>query len=273
MSWFGSDDDDVGALINKKKYRKAVKVLRQQLDERPGNIHLRQRLADVLALAGDGGGALKILDKMVDEFAAEGFDAKAIAVLKKMQRIDPDCHGVEDKLIQLIKRRDGDQFQPAVPAPTSSAEELGTSTEVGLRLSAVQHSPLFTTFSSGELLAVIQGLNLHDFEAGEIIVSEDEPGDSLFVVAGGSVRVYVRNSAGNNKQVRILEEGEFFGEISLLSGKPRTATITAAGPTEILELGRRTLATLVIRHPQVPKVIQEVSASRAMSPEEIEARG
>ncbi len=265
MSWFG--DDDVGILINRKKYRRAVKVLRQQLGQRPDNVHLRQRLADVLVLAGDGGGALEILDKLASELAAEGFDAKAIAVLKKMQRIDPERRGVEEKLIGLIKRREGGIFQPATPDSAPPEED------VGVPLSAVQRSPLFATFSADELLAVIRGLSLLDFEPGEIIVSESQPGDSLFVVAGGSVRVYVRDKAGSNQQVRTLEEGEFFGEISLLSGRPRTATITAAAPTHILELDRRTLNAIIVQHPQVPKVIAEVSGRRAMSPEEVKARG
>ncbi len=272
-SWLGGGDD-VGILINKKKYRKAVKVLRQQLDQRPDNVHLRQRLADVLVLAGDGGGALKILDRMVDEFAGEGFDAKAIAVLKKMQRIDPERREVEEKLTGLIKRRNRGVWEPAGVATESTDQPAPDAETAGLnaRLPAVRRSPLFATFSSKDLLAVIRGLRLLSFEPGEIIVSERQPGDSLFVIASGSVRVYVRSSAGSNEQVRMLEEGEFFGEISLLSGQPRTATITAATATEILELGRRTLDTIVVLHPQVPKVIQDVSASRVMSPEEVKAR-
>ena len=281
LSWFGGEDD-VGILINKKKYRRAVKVLRQQLADRPDNIHLRQRLADVLVLAGDGDGALEILNQMVDEFAADGFDAKAIAVLKKMQRIDPDRREIEEKLTGLITRRDRGIWERVGSAeiPDSAFMKEPKRAEAGLessvadaKLPAFQRSPLFATFSSDELLAVIRGLDLLTFEPGEIIVSESEPGDSLFVLAGGSVRVYVRGTDGRNNQIRTLEEGEFFGEISLLSGQPRTATITAATPTEILVLDRRALDAIVVQHPQVPQIIKDVSASRAMSPEEVKARG
>ncbi len=272
LSWFGVEDD-VGILINKKRFGRAARVLRQQLEARPADIHLRQRLADVLSLAGDGDGALEILDQMVDEFAEEGFDAKAIAVLKKMQRIDPDRREVEEKLTRLIKRRNqgvwdlGDDVASEEPAAGSETAVFKA------KLPAFQRSPLFATFASDELLAVIRGLNLLTFEPGEIVVSESEPGSSLFVLASGSVRVYVRNSKWANKQVRMLEEGAFFGEISLLSGQPRTATITAATPAEILELDRPTLDDIVVKHPQVPKVIKAASAQRAASPEELEARG
>ncbi|MEM7350677.1 MAG: cyclic nucleotide-binding domain-containing protein [Acidobacteriota bacterium] len=276
LSWFGGEDD-VGILINKKRYAKAAKVLREQLAQRPGDTHLRQRLADVLVLDGDGPAGLAILDQMVDEFAEDGFDAKAIAVLKKMQRIEPDRRDIEEKLTRLIKRRDQGVWQHVETLAVQTDAARDTRQEpvpdaAGDKLPAVQRSPLFGTFSAQELLAVIRGLNLLTFEAGEIIVSESEPGDSLFVVAAGMVRIYARNASGHNHQVRLLEEGEFFGEISLLSGKPRTATITAAMPTEILELDRETLDSIVVQHPQVPRVIREVSERRAMSPEERAAR-
>lgn len=272
LSWFGGEDD-VGILINKKKFGKAAKLLRRELEERPTDVHLRQRLADVLALDGNGAGALKILDQMVDEFAEEGFDAKAIAVLKKMQRIDPDRREVEKKLARLIQRRNLPVWEPIEAEP---ADEPAMGSETAMfkaKLPSFQRSPLFATFSSDELLAVIRGLKLLTFEPGEIIVSESQPGSSLFVLANGSVRVYVRNSTWSNQQVRTLEEGAFFGEISLLSGKPRTATITAATPTEILELDRATLDKIVVDHPHVPKVIKAASKRRAASPEELKARG
>ncbi len=273
-SWFGPVDD-VGNLINRKKYARAARVLRHQLAERPDNVHLRQRLADVFVLDGKSGEALRILDAMVDEFAAAGFDAKAIAVLKKMQRIDPDRREIEEKLAGMIKRRDREARleTPAVPVSESLADAEVQASRMGIRLPVVRRSPLFSTFSARELLAVIRGLTLASFEPGEVIVSEDEPGDSLFVLASGSVRIYVKNVAGRNQQIRMLEEGAFFGEISLLSGKPRSATITAAEPTEVLELDRQTLDAIVEQHPQVPEIIREVSEQRAMSPEEVQARG
>ena len=275
LSWFGGEDD-VGILINKKRYAKAAKVLRQELGLRPEDVHLRQRLADVLVLDDDAHSALKILDQMVDEFAEEGFDAKAIAVLKKMQRIDPGREDIEEKLIGLIKRRDRGVWARigAVTVEAQSTEEdTAELDKADATLPQVQDSPLFSTFSAQELLAVIRGLNLLNFEPGEIIMSESEPGDSLFVLASGSVRVYVRSAENRNKEVRLLEQGSFFGEISLLSGNPRTATITAATPVEILELDRSTLDSIASQHSQVPRIIREFYEQRAMSPEEVRARG
>jgi CRP-like cAMP-binding protein len=69
-----------------------------------------------------------------------------------------------------------------------------------------------------------------------------------------------------------MEEGEFFGEVSLLSGGARSATVTAATPCELLELDRRTLDDIARRHPRVRTIIEEFYAERAGSPSELEAR-
>ncbi|PIE02264.1 MAG: hypothetical protein CSA81_07805 [Acidobacteria bacterium] len=133
-------------------------------------------------------------------------------------------------------------------------------------------SPLFRNISEGDLSAFIHGLGLRSYEPGEIIFTEGEPGHSLMVLASGSLRVYVKNKDARNEQVRTLEEGAFFGEISLLTGKPRTATIIAGSYTELLELDQPTLTRISEKHPDVQKVLQEFYLKRSNSPEERKAR-
>ena len=98
-------------------------------------------------------------------------------------------------------------------------------------------SPLFKDFSVEELVAVIGGLNLITFERGNVILREGEPGNSLFMLTSGTVKAFVKR---DGKQVPIaeLEEGAFFGEVSILTGKPRSATIVAKEHCELLELDR-----------------------------------
>jgi cAMP-dependent protein kinase regulator len=120
---------------------------------------------------------------------------------------------------------------------------------------------------------VIRGLNLLSFGPGAILVTEGEPGDSLFILTTGLCRAYVRNADGNNVEVRQLKEGDFFGEISVLSGRARTATITAATPCELLELDRASLDSILETHPNVRNVLEEFFMKRAQSGLEAEARG
>jgi len=129
--------------------------------------------------------------------------------------------------------------------------------------SNVAESPLFQDFSQEELVEVIRGLRLRTFEPGEIVVTAGEPGDSMFLITTGSVRAYMPDKRGHHVPVREMLEGDFFGEISMLSGNPRSATITASSYCELLELDRAALGEITGRHPRVREVLQEFYKRRA----------
>ena len=101
---------------------------------------------------------------------------------------------------------------------------------------------------------------------------EGEAGSSLLILTTGVVRAYVMNDMGHNVEVRTMEEGEFFGEISLLTGKPRSATITAATPCELLEHNKTALDEISKDHPHVMQVVQEFHDQRSGSVDEMMAR-
>lgn len=124
-------------------------------------------------------------------------------------------------------------------------------------------TPLFRDFSQEELVAVIRGLRLHTYGPGEIVCSAGEPGDSLFILTTGAVRAYMRDKRGKHVQVREMFEGEFFGEMSVLTGNPRSATITCSGECELLELDRVTLNQISATHPNVRQVLQDFYKKRA----------
>ena len=265
FSLYGSGKD-VDRLIAKGKYAKAARVLRQMLDKHPSDAHLRKKLADVLTQAGDRRAAAVILEDMVSELADDGFLTKAIAVVKKIQRIDPERSDLDDKLAGLVQQR---ERLHVPPRPTAAAVHKP---KAAPQVEAIMSSPLFTGCSASGLRAFIQGLDLRTFDPGEIVIAEGEPGSSLLVLATGSVRVYVKNDNGGQAQLRMMQAGEFFGEISILTGKARTATVIAAEPCEILELGHMTLKEIGKQFPRVSQVIHEFCEKRARSPEELQAR-
>jgi len=113
--------------------------------------------------------------------------------------------------------------------------------------------------------ALVHDLELVTFAPGDILVAEGAPGDSLFILSTGSVKAYVRNPKGHYVRVHTLVEGDFFGEISVLTGKPRTATLIAASDCEVLELKKDKLDALTKTHPQVREVLQKFRDERARS--------
>jgi hypothetical protein len=106
------------ALIAGKNYARAVEILRARLKGRRRNVPLRQQLAEVLVLDGKPREAVSILMDLADKFALADSPAKAIAVLKKIQKIDPTRPDVEEKLAYMLRWTERQKAAPA--RPTSS---------------------------------------------------------------------------------------------------------------------------------------------------------
>jgi len=274
---------------------RAVEALTAHFGDRHWDPRMRLRLADVLLQAGKDEEAVPILADLADELTREGFTEKAIAILKKIEKIQ-SRHVEEVKLAPLERPEKGGSsppaplsIQPASPAPGEPFQSwlvdlvretvgpggsvAGPTTEASALTAARAYapglaaSPLFEGLSEDELLAVIKGLRLLSFAPGDIIVTEEEPGQNLFILAEGSVNVCVRNTAGRNAHLCRLDEGAFFGEISGLSGRPRSATVTAASSCELLELDPPNLDQIAGSHPKIREVLEEHFARRASSPE------
>lgn len=399
-------EEDVVSLIAARKYARAIEILRAQLQRKGANPSLRMQLADVLILADKKAEAVALLLPLADQYARDGFAAKAVSVLKKVQKVDPGRRDVEERLARQIEERQREAVilprsasligieeaadaptpdsgpsleigfesmapisapveppPPAAPAPlpprTAPAPELlspdatlpvdspfvspllsdleplavttttadervedydllyaGDSEEeeveiplaaelveeapaaepmsagqfadeiMGLVDSVFQESPipataappeslpragsqivvspLFRDFSVDEMVAVIQGLKLLTFERGQVILREGQPGGSLYTLTSGRVRAFRKDPAtGKQNQLGDLQEGAFFGEISILTGQPRMASVVALGRCELLELDRPTLDEITKAHPHVWDVLREFAEKRA----------
>ena len=126
ISFGKSKEEDVVSLIAAKKYARAVEVLKAQLQKKGANPSLRMQLADVLILADKKQEAVALLLPLADQYARDGFAAKAVSVLKKVQKVDPGRRDVEERLARQIEER---QREAAVSLPRSvgmiGIEEVG----------------------------------------------------------------------------------------------------------------------------------------------------
>ena len=292
FDWLGKGTS-TDQLIARGDYQRAIKLIRAELREGPKSVRLLQKLADALILAGENEKAISIFHHLIDNFANAGFFAKAIAIAKKIQRLDPENAIVKVQLSTLVETREGEEaasktfkthsLKPIIATDDEEDEDGGfeividadsetAPTKDGEDVSVFHGSPLFQDMAPNEVLALIDGLRLRTFEPGEIVVTEGEPGDSMFLLAGGIVRVFVRNDQGINNEVRTVDQGDFFGEISLLTGSRRTATITAATPCDLLELKRDDLVSIAQEFPHILTIIEAFCVRRSGSSEEAEAR-
>lgn len=269
MLWFAkSRQERIAEAIADGKHEKALGLITEELEERPKERRLRLQLAEVYRLTGRRKESYETLLVLAEDLAVEGNAAQAIAVLKRLQALEPTRSEVSERLASLL------QPAPATPAP--SAEESAVPAPAPAPVPdpepasaapppSLSTSPLFLSFSPEELLAVIGGMTLATYAPGEIIVTEGEPGGGIFVLTTGSVRAYVRNAEGKNVQVRELFEGDFFGEVSLLTGRPRSATVTASSRCELLALEKPVLEAITETRPHVGDVIRRFYDERAGS--------
>ena len=173
----------------------------------------------------------------------------------------------EDEAVTLVEVEVQilDVIQEALTRPMAAAPAPAAAAEAAPPLPFVD-TPLFSGFSRDELVAVIKGLRLLTFEPGDIVLTEGDRGDSLYVITTGTVKTFVRDTTqGGQLLMRRLKEGDFFGEISVLSGKARSATVTAATHCEMLELDRATLDQITASYPHVRQVLEDFYLARAMN--------
>jgi cAMP-dependent protein kinase regulator len=111
--------------------------------------------------------------------------------------------------------------------------------------------------------ALVQQMELEQHSEGDVIITEGEPGGSMYVISSGSVKVFTHDPEGHAVYLAKLGEGDFFGEVSVLTGKPRTATITAAEQTDLLRLDKAKLDGALTKHPGIRKVLDEFYRKRA----------
>jgi len=153
------------------------------------------------------------------------------------------------------------EFPQAAPAPVATAAPAEDDSAQGRQIVV---SPLFQDFSVDEMVAVIQGLKLLAFDRGEAILKEGQPGGSLYMLTSGRVRAFRKNATtGKQDILGDLKEGAFFGEVSILTGQPRMASIVALTRCELLELDRPTLDGITATHPHVWDVLREFAKKRA----------
>ena len=98
------------------------------------------------------------------------------------------------------------------------------------------------------------------FGDGEVIVQEGDTGKEMYIISSGSAKVTKRSETGKDVHLRDLERGSFFGEMSILEGEPRSATVTAVGETKVLVLAVGSFMLKIRRDPSFAfSVMQKMS--------------
>jgi CRP-like cAMP-binding protein len=130
--------------------------------------------------------------------------------------------------------------------PANSGE--GTSQDD--KIERLEKVPIFSALSRRQLKAVARIADVYDAPEGTVLTRIGEPGDEFFLIVDGSARVEI-----SPRKYRRLKSGDFFGEMSLLDGEPRSATVTAETSVRLIVISRRHFSRLLS---DVPALTQKI---------------
>jgi CRP-like cAMP-binding protein len=103
------------------------------------------------------------------------------------------------------------------------------------------------------------------FRGGEIIIAKDEHDDSFYLIARGTAKVLVEDENDEIREVRSEAEGNYFGEIALITGGIRTAWVVASDDVEVFVLAKADLETYMMTIPSLAKKILDTAHNRLMA--------
>lgn len=147
------------------------------------------------------------------------------------------------------------QQQWEMPPPEGPAEDA-------LISAAIESSDLFAPLSGSERQRLAAGARQRRYGETETIVREGDTGSSMFLVARGRVAISVHGEQGVSQKVAVLEPGAAFGEISLLTGEPRLATVRAITEATLVEIDKATLAPILQANPSLVEKLDAIILER-----------
>jgi CRP/FNR family transcriptional regulator/CRP/FNR family cyclic AMP-dependent transcriptional regulator len=131
-------------------------------------------------------------------------------------------------------------------------------TEMRQYVDFLRKVPLFSELEEDELLQIAEVVREQHYRKNVTIFHINAPGNALFILKNGLVKVTIEDQHGREIILRILYPTDFFGEMSLLDGMPRSATVTTQEPTDALIVYREHFLSLIERS---PKILLNVTAT------------
>lgn len=122
--------------------------------------------------------------------------------------------------------------------------------------------PLFAGFSPDALDGLAAQMRRRTFKRGTMIFHKDQAGDALYVIESGRVRIFLPTESGTELTVEVSGAGDVFGELSLLDGRPRSASAEALEETAAFMLGREEFKAHLAATPQLAVALIELLSTR-----------
>jgi CRP-like cAMP-binding protein len=234
--------------IGKSNYKAAIPEMEKLFALDPDPI-IRVRMGDAYQKLSQKSEAVKEYVRAADLYAQSGAVVKALAQYKLALRIDSSYQPAQERLVGLHSNK---TVKEVKAEPVEPQKQKATSSVI----------PLFAGFTQEEFNAFTKVMNVHPLPEGATIVEQHDAGKSVYIIANGSVKVFTTLLSGERVDLAVLQSGDFFGEISFLTGKPRTATVETAEDSVILEVTEEKLREIITQRPNILDVLQKYSEMR-----------
>jgi CRP-like cAMP-binding protein len=127
---------------------------------------------------------------------------------------------------------------------------------------ALTKVPVFVPLAPDELEALSRDAVRQDYGRGERVVHQGDTGDSLYLIQEGTAIVTIKDEHGGEREVARLSRGEFFGEMAVLTGEPRTASVSAVDDLGVLVIYKEALQNMLQKRPALAQEMAETMAAR-----------
>ncbi|CAA9268861.1 MAG: hypothetical protein AVDCRST_MAG42-3324 [uncultured Chthoniobacterales bacterium] len=176
------------------------------------------------------------------------------------------CDSIRTNIWYEFKRQN---INIPFPMRTLQVERKGKPDGAELQNRAVailRKEPLFQCLDDGQVSGLLKDARHQQYARGEALIEQGAEGDSMFIMLRGSAQVSVATN-GTAVRVGVLRQGDCFGEMSLLTGEKRTATIRAEKDCEVIEISKGVMADLLRNAPQCMNQLSEILAKRKLETE------
>ncbi|HEU5453922.1 MAG TPA: cyclic nucleotide-binding domain-containing protein [Terriglobales bacterium] len=193
--------------------------------------------------------------------------------LTDLLRDDPTNSAVRVRIYFALKRAG---IPLSIPAHTlfvneESTERLGRhqEKEIQRRVSALRHVELFHTMTEEELRMLADRTLYAPFTCGEAMTRQGAEAHWLYIITKGAGDVLIADSEGVRRHVASLQSGDFFGEMGMMTGSVRSATVLATEDTECFRLDKDAFRDILNRRPEIAEHISHVLARRRVELEAV----
>ncbi len=186
--------------------------------------------------------------------------------LTNLAKDDPTDSEVRIWIYYALKRANIPLSMPAqavfVTEDSSDRKERKSKEEIQNRISVLEKIELFNHLTIDDLEKIATKLRYAPFTRGEVITRQGAEAHWLYIIIKGQVSIQISNYQGETCEVAKLKSGSFFGEMSLMTGEKRSATVVAISDTDCYRIDKSIFQEIIEDRPDIAEVVAEILAKR-----------